>query len=466
MEEKLLEKAFYLNEQDKALLLKAIVTAKNAHEGQLRKSGEPYIIHPFAVTDILLNYKVDVATLIGALLHDVVEDTEYTLEDIQHLFGEQITTIVHGLTKIDKKKVSDQDEYEAINFKNLLVTAQKDIRVVVIKIADRLHNMRTLQVKKISRQVSYASETLKIFTPLCEKLGLTLIQEELEDLSYAYLHNARYKQIKTLYKNYKELFTSYANRVRQGFQQASQKYIESYIIHDEVEPLYTAASYFGDDDIIENIGRIVISVPHKMACYSTIGIVHQLYRPIPGKFIDYIAIQPHPFHQYIRTTVDIEGTKVVICIEDMEATERRNQGICFFLNEGRQHELQTILPKILGEAITTSKAATKDSLEFLNFVSYELFENNIVVFTPKLDAVHLPEGATAVDFAFSLDVEKAKQMVAVRINGQIHPVSTSLTEWDIVEILTSQYPSDKSYWLNFAHTSKAQLAIRSELGKE
>ncbi|HWK24868.1 HD domain-containing protein [Bacillus sp. J37] len=465
MEQQLLQRASYLNNRDKDLLLKAMVTAKKAHDGQFRKSGEPYIIHPYAVTNILLDYKVDVATLIGALLHDVVEDTEYTLEAIQHLFGEQITTIVHGLTKIDKNEVPEKEKYEAVNFRNMLVAAQEDIRVVVIKVADRLHNMRTLQVKRVKKQVPYASETLKIFTPFCKKLGLLRIQAELEDLSYAYLHNGHYTQIKSFHQNCKELFNSYANRVRQEFQKASQGYIDidSYTIHDEVEPLYTAMTY---PDIIDHIGQVVISVPDKMSCYSAMGIVHQLYKPVSSKFIDYIAIQSHPFHRYLRTTVDIDGNEVVICIQDMESKEIRDKGICFFLTEHRDHELQTILSKILGEVIPTNKAVTEDPLEFLNFVSHELLGNQITVFTPKLDVIHLPNGATAIDFAFAVDAEKAKHMAVVRINGKIHPVSAPLSQWDIVEILISQYPGDKSCWLHFASTSKAQLAIRKELGKE
>lgn len=465
MEKQLIQRASYLNIRDKDLLRKAIVTAKKAHDGQFRNSGEPYIIHPFAVTDILLDYKVDVATLIGAMLHDVVEDTEYTLEDIQQLFGEQIKTIVHGLTKINKNEVKERDIYEAVNFRNMLEAAHKDIRVVVIKVADRLHNMRTLQVKKVEKQVPYASETLKIYTPFSQKLGLFRIQEELEDLSYSYLHNGQYTQIKSFHRNYKELFNSYANRVREEFQKASQGYldIDSYTIHDEVEPLYTGMTY---PDIIDHIGRVVISVPDKMSCYSAMGIVHQLYKPVSGKFIDYISIQSNPFHRYLRTTIEIDGNEVVICIQDKESKEIREKGIGFFLTEHREQELRTTLPKILGEVIATNKAATEDPLEFLNFVSNELLGNQIAVFTPKLDVIHLPNGATAIDFAFALNVEKAKQMAAVRINGKIRPVSTPVSQWDIVEVLISQYPGDKSSWLNFAFTSKAQLAIREELEKE
>lgn len=266
MQEILFTKASYLQQAELEQLQQAMEFAEQAHAGQYRISGEPYIIHPFAVTEILLDYQADITTLIAALLHDVVEDTHYTTEDITQRFGTKIAMIVEGLTKIDKKDVTGQDEYKAINLKKLLLAAQMDIRVAIIKVVDRLHNMRTLQVKTAQKQVPYASETLKIFSPLCKKLKLSYIQRELEELSFFYLKPSKYDKTKHCLKQYEQLL----ERLSQTLQISLASTIP-FTISYEMEPMYSAYSKIKDNEEFAAIAKMIITTSNTLDCYQLLA---------------------------------------------------------------------------------------------------------------------------------------------------------------------------------------------------
>ncbi|PEY30618.1 GTP pyrophosphokinase [Bacillus cereus] len=464
MKRVLIKKASYLDKSELERLNTAIYVAEKAHEGQFRISGEPYITHPFAVTEILLDCKADIITLVAALLHDVVEDTNYTIEEIRDTFGEKVADIVEGLTKVDKKQIPNKEEYEAINFKKLLLATQTDIRVAIIKVVDRLHNMRTLHVKTVKKQVPYANETLKIFSPICRKLGLLYIQHELEDLSFFHLNHSKYKGMKVLLQNYVHLLETMSQNILQDINHFRESPL-LFEVNYEVSPIYTAYSRLQDIQDITTISKIVITTQNNLDCYKMLGIIHQLYKPIPHQFEDNIAIENDILNKYLKTKVEINDLEIVICIQTKINQEIRDKGVFYNLTRNTtDKEMQSIIHQLMDQSITTNDLVTQDALEFYDLISFELFQDTIVVFTPKLDTIHLPQGATVIDFAFALNPKIAKYMSGATINGVNKTITTNVSHLDIVKLWI---PDDKSTvkndWLNFANTSKAQIEINKEL---
>ncbi|MED2793520.1 HD domain-containing protein [Bacillus wiedmannii] len=464
MKKELLEKASYLHKAELEQLHKAILVSEKAHEGQFRVSGEPYITHPFAVTEILLDCKADIITLVAALLHDVVEDTDYTIEYIRDIFGKKVADIVEGLTKIDKKQIPNKEEYEAINLKKLLLATQGDIRVAIIKVIDRLHNMRTLQVKAVKKQIPYANETLKIFAPICKRLGIFHFQHELEDLGFFYLNHSKYKGMKILLQNYVKLLEGLSQNIMQDI----NNFLNPPLIFEvnyEVSPIYTAYSRLQDIQDITVVSKIIITVSSNLDCYKILGIIHQLYKPIPHQFEDNIAIESDVLNKYLKTKVVINNHEIMICIETKINQEIRDKGVFHILTKSiTDKEMQNIIHKLMNHFIKTNDLVTQDAIEFYDLVSYELFQDNIVVFTPKLDSVNLPQGATVIDFAFALNPEIAKYMSGAKVNGINKSIITNVSHLDIVELLVTENISNVRHgWLSFANSSKAQIEIYKEL---
>ncbi len=464
MKKELLEKASYLNKAELEQLHKAILVSEKAHEGQFRVSGEPYITHPFAVTEILLDCKADIITLVAALLHDVVEDTDYTIEYIRDIFGKKVADIVEGLTKIDKKQIPNKEEYEAINLKKLLLATQGDIRVAIIKVIDRLHNMRTLQVKAVKKQIPYANEILKIFAPICKRLGIFHFQHELEDLGFFYLNHSKYKGMKILLQNYVKLLEGLSQNIMQDI----NNFLNPPLIFEvnyEVSPIYTAYSRLQDIQDITVVSKIIITVSSNLDCYKILGIIHQLYKPIPHQFEDNIAIESDVLNKYLKTKVVINNHEIMICIETKINQEIRDKGVFHILTKSiTDKEMQNIIHKLMNHFIKTNDLVTQDAIEFYDLVSYELFQDNIVVFTPKLDSVNLPQGATVIDFAFALNPEIAKYMSGAKVNGINKSIITNVSHLDIVELLVTENISNVRHgWLSFANSSKAQIEIYKEL---
>ncbi|MDA1664633.1 MULTISPECIES: HD domain-containing protein [Bacillus cereus group] len=464
MKKELLEKASYLHKAELEQLLKAILVSEKAHEGQFRVSGEPYITHPFAVTEILLDCKADIITLVAALLHDVVEDTDYTIEYVRNIFGKKVADIVEGLTKIDKKQIPNKEEYEAINFKKLLLATHGDIRVAIIKVIDRLHNMRTLQVKAVKKQVPYANETLKIFAPICKRLGLFHIQHELEDLGFYYLNHSKYKGMKILLQNYVKLLEELSQNIRLDINNFLNRTL-IFEVDYEVIPIYTAYSRLQDIQDITAVSKIIITVSSNLDCYKILGIIHQLYKPIPHQFEDNIAIESDVLNKYLKTKVVINNHEIVICIETKINQEIRYKGVFHILTKSiTDKDMQNIIHKLMDHFIKTNDLVTQDAIEFYDLVSYELFQDNIVAFTPKLDSVKLPQGSTVIDFAFALNPEIAKYMSGAKVNGINKPITTNVSHLDIVELLVTENISNvRQGWLSFANSSKAQIEICKEL---
>ncbi|MDA1677893.1 HD domain-containing protein [Bacillus cereus group sp. TH152-1LC] len=464
MKKALLEKASYLHKEEVEQLNKAILVSEKAHEGQFRVSGDPYITHPFTVTEILLDCKADSITLVAALLHDVVEDTDYTIDYIRDIFGKKVADIVEGLTKIDKKQIPYKEEYEAINLKKLLLATQGDIRVAIIKVIDRLHNMRTLQVKAVKKQVPYANETLKIFAPICKRLGLLHIQNELEDLGFYYLNPSKYKGMKILLQNYVKLLEGLSQNIMQDI----NNFLNPSLIFEvnyEVSPIYTAYSRLQDIQDITAVSKIIITASNNLDCYKILGVIHQLHQPIPYQFEDNIAIESDVLNRYLKTKVVINNHEIVICIETKINQEIRDKGVFHVLTKSiTDKEMQNIIHKLMDHFIKTNDLVTQDAIEFYDLVSYELFQDNIVAFTPKLDSVNLPQGATVIDFAFALNPEIAKYMSGAKVNGINKSIITNVSHLDIVELLVTENISNvRQGWLIFANSSKAQIEINKEL---
>jgi GTP diphosphokinase / guanosine-3',5'-bis(diphosphate) 3'-diphosphatase len=457
LKEILLKKATYLSTTEINQLKKAIDFSITAHEGQKRKSGEPYVTHPLTVCEILADNKADIVTLISGLLHDVVEDTEITSQQISDNFGEPVAFIVAGLTKMKKNPSIHKEEYEAINFEKLLVASEKDIRVAIVKIADRLHNMRTLAVKKVEKRIPYSNETLIFFAPLCERLGLFKIQQEIEELGFHYLHPKAYSNVKKKVENYFPIFQEAFNQFKNKLEKESSIPCKVYW---QQQPVYKVYSSLQEGHPFSDIYSIKVITNERMDCYTMLGLVHQLFLVKENEFEDNIAIEKNVFSKYLKTMIDIDGIEVDIHIQSEELEARSLEGI---FHDIKASSLKGISSKILGDSIQAAKTLTDNPIEFYDLISYELFQKEITVYTPKMDVLTLPEGSTAVDFGFALKPEIAKNMSHVKVNGNQESIHIELKDLDIVEMISGDELTVNTIWLNYAITAKALKEINELL---
>ncbi|MCU0096523.1 HD domain-containing protein [Bacillus sp. OR9] len=460
MSEVLLQKANYLQSNELKLLKKAIQFAEQAHDGQYRQTGEPYIIHPFAIAEILLNYKADITTVIAALLHDVVEDTEHSLDEIESYFGTTIRYIVNGLTK-GKKQDQKKTLYEAINFKKLLLASQQDIRAGIIKVIDRLHNIKTLNVKKTAKQVAYANETLTLFAPLAKRLGLYTIQYELENLAFQYLHKERYSKVLKLLTGYVPHLQKNITDLRKGIHSFYDTNL-SFEISYEFPPIYTAYSQLQEVQNVSGVSQICITTTSVLDCYKILGMIHQLYKPTINYFEDNIALENNHFNSNLKTKINMNDTEQTIVIQTKFAKTLKNNGIFSLLNNGTV-DVQAISYKIMNDTIVNNNLLTTDPIAFHNLVSYELFENTITAYTSDLQPIYLPNGATIIDFTFSAFPKSAHNMKKAKINGIPVPLKTKVSHFDVIEIHFGLKQNLALEWLNYANTAKAQLIIQQKL---
>lgn len=456
--EQLMNAAGYLPKEEYESFLRAIDFADHAHQGQKRATGEPYITHPYSVCKILLDYKADVTTLISSLLHDVAEDTHYSIEDIEQRFGQEVSRIVDGLTKFDKGLIK-KEEYSASNFEKLLSAAAQDIRVAIVKIADRLHNIRTLAVKKVEKQVPYANETLVFFSPLAKRLGLIQMQKELEEFSFQYVNPAKYKGVVKLLNNHSILFNEFFNSFKEKVENNTQSEIQM-LISWYAKPMYESYSLLQEGSALSDINTIEVLTNSTLNCYTALGIIHGLFKPVENQFQDNIAIKKSLFVSNLTTMVSINGIQVKVEIKNGTNETSKQPGVFTLLKSGLSSaEIQKFSTQLFKDSISNVKCIANTPNEFYDLISFELLQNDITVFTPKMDTVALPEGSTALDFAFSLNPEIAKNMSSVKVNGQQKPLNAILNDMDIVEIKVENEPMVQEDWLNHAHTSKAQKEI-------
>jgi GTP diphosphokinase / guanosine-3',5'-bis(diphosphate) 3'-diphosphatase len=372
IKERILKKSNYLPESYIELLKRAISFAEEAHQGQKRATGEPYFIPPLTVCEILIDYGADIISLVSALLHDVVEDTNISLSDIERNFGSQVSLIVDGLTKITRGNLQ-KDEYNAINFEKLLTASEHDIRVAVIKIADRLHNMRTLAVKKVEKKVSYANETLVLFSPLAEKLGLIKIQEELEDLGFNYLNPPKYKKMKKLINNYTNVFTKLFHECKEKLESNGYSFVVK--MDWDRMPLYKAYSLLQEGHSLSDLFSVKVVADSTVNCYSILGILHNSFKPIEGQFEDNIAIQKSTFSKYLKTKVIINGIEVKVIIQTEPDRALNEKGIFSLLKDDlSQEEIRNFSSALLRNSINAIKSISNNPIEFYDLASFELFQ--------------------------------------------------------------------------------------------
>jgi GTP pyrophosphokinase len=466
------EVAAYLKPEDVAAVESALAFSASAHQGQTRQSGEPYVSHPIAVARILTPLHMDTQAIIAALLHDVVEDTDIHIEDVAEKFGKPVAEMVEGLSKLDKLQFETQEDAQAENFRKMLMAMARDVRVILIKLADRLHNMRTLGAVSPEKSQRIARETMEIYAPIANRLGLNTLFQELQDLCFMYLHPNRYsvlsKALKVARGNRREVVGKILDAIKQRLEdnhiKAEVKGREKHIygIYQKMQSKHLAFSQVLD---IYGFRVLVDDVP---SCYLTLGALHSLYKPFPGKFKDYIAIPKANGYQSLHTALfGPFGTPIEVQIRTVEMNKIAEAGVASHwlykataktsINELHQKTHQWL------QSLLESLSQSGDSVEFLEHLKIDLFPDEVYVFSPKGKIYALPRGATAVDFAYSVHTDIGNRCVAVKVNFELVPLRTELKNGDRVEITTAPHAHPNPAWLSYVVTSRARSEIRHSL---
>ncbi len=455
-------------------LKKAYELADKAHDGQLRNTGEPYIIHPLAVAHILADLELDCDSLVGALLHDVVEDTDCTIADVSKEFGDSVGIIVDGVTKLSKIQYTNKEDQQIENLRKMFLAMAKDIRVILIKLADRLHNMRTLKAMSEDKQREKARETLEVYAALAHRLGMSKIKWELEDLSLRYLDPIAYREIAESISQKRKEREQYIEDIIETFRQKLAEIGISAQLMGRAKHFYSIfrkmyAQNKSIDEIYDlfAVRAIVDSVKD---CYAVLGMVHELYYPIPGRFKDYIAMPKPNMYQSLHTTVmGPSGIPFEVQIRTKEMHKIAEFGIAahWKYKEGTsgQSDMDEKLEWI--GKILEIQNETVDSDDFMRTLKIDLFADEVFVFTPKGDVINLPAGSTPIDFAFAIHSAVGCRMAGVKVNGKIATLDYNLQNGDIVEIMTSSAMHGPSRdWLKICKTSQARTKINQWFKKE
>ncbi len=471
----LLEKIKKYNPTDDfSLIEKAYDFAVNAHQGQKRVSGEDYIIHPTAVAEILADLNMDNTTIAGGMLHDVVEDTKYSYSDIKELFGEEIAMLVDGVTKLGKLEYRTKEEQQAENLRKMFIAMAKDIRVILIKLADRLHNLRTLKYMSPDKQFEKATETLEIYAPIAHRLGISKIKWEMEDLSLRYIDPERYYELVDKVAKKRKEREEYINSVINTLNGKNKEMgIEAQIegrpknFYSIYKKMYHQNKTF---EQIFDLTAVRVIVDTVKDCYGVLGIVHTLWKPIPGRFKDYIAMPKPNMYQSLHTTVigpDGEPFEVQIRTWEMHRTSEFGIAAHWKYKEGRssQNEFDEKL-KWLRQMLEWQNEV-RDTKEFMETLKIDLVIDEVYVFTPKGDVIDLPVDSTPIDFAYKIHSAIGNKCVGGKINGKIVPLDYKLQNGDIVEIITSANSNGPSRdWLKIVKSSQAKNKIRQWFKKD
>ena len=463
----------YLSEEDEAVLAKAFAFASEAHAGQCRKSGEPFVAHPVEVAIILADLRMDVETLSAALLHDTVEDTTVTRDQVEQEFSPEIAQLVEGVTKITRIEVESLSDEQAATIRKMLVAMSKDIRVIVIKLADRLHNMRTLGALREDRRIFKARETLEIYAPIAHRLGINNIKWELEDLSFYYLEPNKFKQISRMVTESRSEREGYLDQIIS-------------ILHDEMEKVNIQAQIMGRPKHLYSIYQkmtkkgkgfseiydliaVRVIVKSVKDCYSALGAVHTLWHPMPGRFKDYIAMPKFNMYQSLHTTViGPAGRPLEVQIRTEEMHRQSEYGVAahwrYKEKGGKGGDALDQQLSWLRQMVDWQDE-TQDSREFLKDLKVDLAPTEVFVFTPKGEVMSLRAGSTPVDFAYAIHTEVGNHCVGAKVNGAIVPLTYELQLGDRVEILTQKSASPSRDWLNLVKTPSARSKIRSYFSK-
>ena len=468
-----------MNAKDSSRIKHAIEVATKAHEGQLRKTGEPYIVHPLAVKKILEEWGMDEDTIIAGILHDTVEDTDLTLDDIKNDFGETVAFLVDGVTKLSvaRNGMRDIDTYLPAtkdNFLRLMIALGDDIRVLIIKLADRLHNLRTLSALPPDKQKKVAKETLEVFAPLADRLNMGRLRVELADLSFKYVDPKRYNELKELIEKSNKSAEKSLSKIKEEVRSALKKEKIKFEISGRVKSVYSLhkklAKHNQNINEIYDLTALRIIVEDITDCYLTLGIIHSLYTPMNGRIKDYIAMPKQNGYQSLHTTVITKDKRIVefqIRTKEMHEYAERGLAASFYYNEqkltenykkGKIEHLPTNLLWIT-ELQTTAARLREGKKVDLKKLKLNLFADKIFVYTPKGDIIDLPYGALPLDFAYRLHSEIGDHVVGVKINGKMSNLNKKLEQGDVVEILTSKNQTPKSSWLDKIFTPHARAKL-------
>ncbi len=462
----------YLPEEEAEKLFEVYEFSKKAHEGQIRRSGEPYISHPLAVAGIIAQVQLDFPSVATGLLHDTVEDTEVELSDIQEKFGEQVAFLVDGVTKISQMSFKNTHEKQGENIRKMIVSMGRDVRVVLVKLCDRLHNMRTLKHMKPVKQEKIAKETLDIYAPLASRLGINWLKIELEDLSFRYSNpEAFYSLVQKVQKKKKEREKFIEDFRRLLSKKVSSSFKNKFEIQGRPKHLYsihkkmlTGLEY---DQIYDVLAfRVVVSsIPE---CYEILGLVHLHWKPVPGRFKDFIAMPKNNNYQSLHTTViGPGGDRIEVQIRTEEMHLIAEQGIAAHWSYKQGGADEEVIEKFnwLRDLVSMHQQV-EDSGEFLESVKTNLFDTEIYVFTPKGDVREFPDGATPIDFAYSVHTDVGMRCTGARVNGKLVPLKYQLKNGDYIEIITSKTQTPSKDWLNYCVTTKARNKIRHYIKEE
>ena len=460
--------AGYLKPEDIAQLQSAYLFSESAHQGQFRKSGDPYISHPIAVAKILTQWHLDSQALTAALLHDVMEDTAVTKNEISDKFGKHVADLVDGVSKLDRIEFQTQEQAQAENFRKMLLAMARDVRVILIKLADRLHNMRTLQVMHPKKRARIARETLEIYAPIAHRLGLNQLYTELQELAFRHLYPNRYNVLS------KALLRARGNRrevVDKMLESIKQKLADSHLdatVTGREKNLYSIYKKMLEKNLsfaeVFDIYGFRVIVRDTPACYLALGALHQLYKPIPGKFKDYVAIPKANGYQSLHTTLfGPFGTPIEVQIRTLEMHKIAEAGVAshwlYKENDAQINDLHRKTHQWL-QSLLEMQSESGDSIEFLEHLKIDLFPDEVYVFTPKGRIMALPHGTTCVDFAYAVHTDIGNRCVAAKINHELVPLRTELKNGDRVEIITAVHAKPNPAWLNYVVTGKARSHIR------
>ncbi|WP_163328235.1 RelA/SpoT family protein [Desulfurobacterium thermolithotrophum] len=464
----------YRDSFDEELIVKAYNFAKERHEGQFRKSGEPFFSHPAEVAYILAELRMDTPTIISGLLHDVVEDTDTTIEEIEKEFGKEVAFIVKGVTKLEGYQFSSKEERDAESFRNLLISLAEDIRVLIVKLADRLHNMRTMESMKPESQKRNAKETLTIYAPLANRLGMYRIKNELEDLSLKYLDPETYSELEKKVREKKRKILPYLEEIIKTVREKLKENGLKGDIQWRVKHIYGIYRKMVTKGIpfeeVYDVAGIRVITDTVGACYQILGIIHSIWIPVPGRIKDYIATPKPNMYQSLHTTVvGPKGQFIEFQIRTYEMHQVAEMGIAahWKYKEGGGALTETEKERFIWlRNLLEWVKEEKNPQEFIETVRNDLYSEDIYVFTPKGDLKTLPVGSTPVDFAYAIHTSIGHRCKAAKVNGKLVPLNHILQSGDKVEIITSNEERPSRDWLNFVKTSKAKNAIKNFIRKE
>jgi GTP diphosphokinase / guanosine-3',5'-bis(diphosphate) 3'-diphosphatase len=457
----------YNADADLGIVRRAYDFSAKAHQGQRRRSGEPYLQHPIAVAGVLTSLKTDVTAIVAALLHDTLEDTVATTEELEKEFGKDVVHLVDGVTKIGKITFKSHEEKQAENFRKMLLSMADDIRVVLIKLADRLHNMRTLEHLGSAKRQAIAEETLEIYAPLANRLGIGWIKNELEDLCLKHSKPDVYEQLRTRVAKRDEDRQQYIQEVIQLVTKAMQEHALPGQVYGRPKHLYGIYQKMNKQSIsfeeVYDLTALRIVTDTKMNCYALVGVIHSLWRPVPGRFKDYIAIPKSNLYQSIHTTVvGPKGEHVEFQIRTEEMHRVAECGIAAHWKYKEQGRVADRDSKTFGwlHQFVEWHQDLPDNRQFMDSVKLDLFHDVVYVFTPKGIVKELPKGSTPVDFAYAIHTEVGDHCVGAKVNGKIVPLKHPVESGDTIEILTSPTQTPHKDWLKFVRTSRAKTKIK------